>query len=63
MWQVGEKIRSLEATPGHVRHDILVEKGRVGRLIGPQGTTLKALLASSQVEALCHPMSLTEPYP
>ncbi|KAL3906033.1 MAG: hypothetical protein SGPRY_010697, partial [Prymnesium sp.] len=48
--RVGAKIRSLESTPGNVRHDILVEKQRVGRLIGPQGSTLKALLANTQCE-------------
>jgi len=48
--RVGSKIRALESTPGNVRHDILVEKQRVGRLIGPQGSTLKALLANTQCE-------------
>jgi len=48
--RVGPKIRALEATPGNVRHDILVEKQRVGRLIGPQGSTLKALLANTGCE-------------
>jgi len=48
--KVGDRIRALETTPGHVRHDILVEKSKVGRIIGPRGTSLKALIEATACE-------------
>jgi len=39
----GRKIAALEVVPGHVKHDMLIGKDRVGRLIGPQGSTYKEL--------------------
>ena len=35
---------------GHVRHDNLVEKGKVGKIIGARGGTLQALEANTQCE-------------
>jgi len=48
--RVGKRIQALESSLGCVRHDVIVEKGKVGWVIGPQGSTLKALLASTQCE-------------
>ena len=42
--RVGERIRQLLADSGRVRHDLLVDKSRVGRIIGQRGFTLQALL-------------------
>ena len=41
--RVGERIRQLTDS-GRVRHDLLVDKSRVGRIIGQRGSTLQALL-------------------
>ena len=41
--RVGERIRQLTDL-GRVRHDLLVDKSRVGRIIGQRGSTLQALL-------------------
>ena len=43
MKRVGERIRQLTDS-GRVRHDLLVDKSRVGRIIGQRGSTLQALL-------------------
>jgi len=48
--KVGDRIRAAEATPGHVRHDILVEKSKVGRIIGSKGIALKMLTNSTNCE-------------
>ena len=37
--RVGQRIRQLTDS-GRVRHDLLVDKNRVGRIIGQRGTTL-----------------------
>eukprot|EP00966_Prymnesium_polylepis_P101784 2356770-Prymnesium_polylepis.1 len=39
--RVGSRIQTLMNTPGNVRNDMIVEKAKVGRIIGPQGSTLK----------------------
>jgi len=39
----GRRIQMLENTPGMSRHDIIVEKAHVGRLIGSGGSTYKEL--------------------
>lgn len=41
--RVGERIRQLTDS-GRMRHDLLVDKSRVGRIIGQRGSTLQALL-------------------
>ena len=41
--RVGQRIRQLTDS-GRVRHDLLVDKNRVGRIIGQRGSTLQALL-------------------
>jgi len=41
--QAGRKIQQLLGTPGHIRKDMLVAKGMVGRLIGSAGSTYKEL--------------------
>ncbi len=41
--RVGERIRQLTDS-GRVRHDLLVDKSRVGHIIGQRGSTLQALL-------------------
>ena len=41
--RVGVRIRQLTDS-GRVRHDLLVDKSRVGRIIGQRGSTLQALL-------------------
>lgn len=46
----GRKIQALEGVPGHVKHDMLVPKGQVGRLIGQGGATYKEL----QVKTSCN---------
>ena len=50
--RVGDRIKRLDARAEFVRHDMIVEKRRVGRLIGLHGAALNALLASSQCEIL-----------
>ena len=35
---------ALQNAQGRVRHDLLVDKSRVGRIIGQRGSTLQALL-------------------
>ena len=35
--------------PGHVRHDMLVERGVVGKLIGPGGVQHKELIGVAEV--------------
>ena len=47
--RVGPRIATL-VSHGSTRHDMLVEKGKIGRVIGPQGTTLKALTQNTQCE-------------
>ena len=47
--KVGERIRRLTES-GRVRHDILVSKENVGRIIGQRGNTLLALLQGTQCE-------------
>jgi len=39
----GRRMVELQKTPGNVRHDIVIAKGQVGRLIGSGGTTYKEL--------------------
>merc|ERR1719229_2093780 len=43
MEQAGRKIQQLLQTPGHIRKDVIVSKGMVGRLIGSGGSTYKEL--------------------
>ena len=47
--KVGARVSQLVQL-GMVRHDILVEKSKVGRLIGSRGSTLQALQQSTQCE-------------
>ena len=39
--RVAPRISQLMNSPGTARHDMILEKNRVGRVIGPQGSTLK----------------------
>ena len=39
--RVASRILTLMNTPGNVRNDMIIDKSRVGRIIGPQGSTLK----------------------
>ena len=58
--RVGERIREL-IEAGSVRHDILVDRSNVGRIIGQRGSTLGALL---QVASTPHqPQPQPQPRP
>jgi len=47
---VGKRIAEAEAAPGNLRHELLVEKGVLGRLIGSGGSKLRDL----QARTSCH---------
>ena len=54
--RVGERIRQLTDS-GRVRHDLLVDKSRVGRIIGQRGSTLQALLQVLSKPSLKHSLT------
>eukprot|EP00965_Chrysotila_dentata_P027415 910491-Pleurochrysis_carterae.AAC.1 len=45
-----ERIAEKEVLPGNVRHDLLIEKASVGKLIGPQGSKRRELTQRSGCE-------------
>ena len=48
-----EKMTDFESPFYKIEDDMLIEKGRVGRLIGPGGGTLKALINRTGCEIFC----------
>ena len=46
----GDRFAKLKLMQGIVRHDIMIEKSRVGRLIGVGGSVFKALVARTGCE-------------
>ena len=46
----GNRLQSAQQKPGNIRHDLLVEKAHVGKLIGRGGNTFKELEAKSGAE-------------
>ena len=56
--RVGERIRELSEA-GRVRHDILVDRSNVGRIIGQRGSTLLALLQVASSASLSLSLSFS----
>ena len=59
--RVGSRIVHLMNTPGNARNDLIIAKGKVGRIIGPGGSTLKVCACAMHASCcLCSPRLFTE---
>ena len=48
--RAGPRILKMTSEAGNVRHDIMVDKALMGRVIGPKGSTLRSLTSDTQCE-------------